>query len=74
MQPRRGKSQPINTSRVIMYMAMDAQRKEKETMTENIGRVVRIIGEKAAVELGRTGVCAQCSLEEVTGRQSKYSK
>ncbi len=34
-------------------------------MIEDIGRVVRIIGEKAAVEVERTSACAQCGLQEV---------
>ena len=33
-------------------------------MIEDIGRVVRIIGEKAAVEVERTAACAQCGLQE----------
>ena len=34
-------------------------------MIEDIGRVVKITGQKAAVEVERTSACAQCGLQEV---------
>jgi len=34
-------------------------------MMEDVGRVVKIIGQKAAVEVERTSACAQCGLREV---------
>ena len=34
-------------------------------MIEDIGRVVKLIGRKAAVEVERTSACAQCGLQEV---------
>jgi sigma-E factor negative regulatory protein RseC len=34
-------------------------------MIEDIGRVVKIIDRKAAVEVERTSACAQCGLQEV---------
>jgi sigma-E factor negative regulatory protein RseC len=34
-------------------------------MIEDIGRVVKINGDKAAVEVERTAACAQCGLQEV---------
>lgn len=34
-------------------------------MIEDIGRIVRITGDKAFVEVERTSACAQCGLQEV---------
>jgi len=34
-------------------------------MIEDVGRIVKIIGQKAAVEVERTSACAQCGLQEV---------
>ena len=34
-------------------------------MIEDIGRVVKVDGQKAAVEVERTSACAQCGLQEV---------